>query len=223
MASSASSFLSAVFHLDCFIHEVIRWGFRAHGQLHPPDAASCRVSHKHKAQACEWVSVCSCSCVWVIKWVPQQKGGWKLGRRRHQSLGKSDPLFQHSRPWGLETKETRSAMWLWTPCMPPPVWLHSAFHPFNFIRLHHHSEHLEQTKLNFRVMLWFACFFLLLFFVVVFSESLGASFFFILGGSFVWCGYYFCFHCYSCRSIFVYTHTVGASHPFGGEGGKQAP
>lgn len=62
--------------------------------------------------------------------------------------------------------------------MPPPVWLHSAFHSFNFIRPHHHSEHLEQTKLTFRVMLWFACFFLLFcFFVVFFSESLGASFF----------------------------------------------
>lgn len=63
--------------------------------------------------------------------------------------------------------------------MPPPVWLHSAFHSFNFIRPHHHSEHLEQTKLTFRVMLWFACFFLLFFLLLFFLARAWVPLFFI--------------------------------------------
>lgn len=73
-------------------------------------------------------------------------------------------------------------------------------------------------------MLWFACFFLLFFFVVFFSESLGASFFFI-----------------SCEVLlfdvattfaFIVTHVEaylftltpwGLPTLFGGEGEEQAP
>jgi len=82
----------------------------------------------------------------------------KRGRRRHQRHGKSDPLFPQSRPYGSETKEMRSAMWPWTPWIPPPVWLHSAFHSFNFISATASTR--DKLKLSFLVLVRSTFFFL---------------------------------------------------------------
>lgn len=102
----------------------------------PPDAALCRVSRKQKART----SVCVCLTVWEGEWA-MAGGIWAEERRRGsvgggdiKDKGKSDPLMQTKQAVGFRDKGNAIHHMTVNATHASPVWLHSAFHSFNFIR-----------------------------------------------------------------------------------------
>lgn len=120
--------------------------FRLTAVHSPPDAALCRVSRQQKARPC--VCVCGRASGFVMG------GGLRAEERRRGSVGggdikdegKSDPLVRTKQAVGFRDKGNAIYRVTVNATHASPVWLHSAFHSFNFIRPRFHNKHRDPTE-----------------------------------------------------------------------------